>query len=48
MNLGDRLAKITWDRENGPRLLASRSTYNELLRLTRSTQRGEDPKFFWA
>ncbi|MDT7906379.1 MAG: hypothetical protein RQ863_07255 [Sulfolobales archaeon] len=48
VNLGDRLAKITWDRENGPRLLASRSTYNELLRLTMSTQRGEDPKFFLA
>ncbi|MDT7873674.1 MAG: hypothetical protein RRB18_08695 [Sulfolobaceae archaeon] len=48
VHLGERLAKITWDRENGPRLLASRSTYNELLRLTKSTQKGEDPKFFLA
>jgi len=48
VNLGERLAAITWDRENGPRLLASRSTYNELLRLTKSTQKGEDPKFFLA
>jgi len=48
VHLGERLAQITWDRENGPRLLASRSTYNELLRLTKSTQKGEDPKFFLA
>jgi hypothetical protein len=48
VNLGERLAEITWDRENGPRLLPSRSTYNELLRLTKSTQKGEDPKFFLA
>jgi hypothetical protein len=48
VNLGERLAEITWDRENGPRLLASRSTYNELLRLTKSTQKGSDPKFFLA
>jgi len=46
--LGERLAEITWDRDNGPRLLPSRSTYNELLRLTKSTQKGEDPKFFLA
>ncbi|MDT7873722.1 hypothetical protein WIW89_12955 [Stygiolobus sp. CP850M] len=48
VHLGERLAKITWDRENGPRLLPSRSTYNELLRLTKSTQKGEDPKFYLA
>jgi hypothetical protein len=48
VNLGERLAKITWAKEIGPRLLASRSTYNELLRLTRSPQKGEDPKFYLA
>lgn len=48
INLGERLAKITWDKETGPRLLASKSTYNELLRLTKSTQKGEDFKFHLA
>lgn len=46
--LGERLGKITWSKEFGPRLLASRSTYNELLSHTTSTQKGEDPKFHLA
>ncbi|BCU69806.1 hypothetical protein [Stygiolobus caldivivus] len=46
ITLGERLGRLCWNKELGFRLLASRSTYGELLNYTKTTQKGEDPKFF--
>ncbi|BCU68021.1 hypothetical protein HS7_14580 [Sulfolobales archaeon HS-7] len=48
VNVEERLGRLTWNKKDGRKLLASRAVYNEILNHVQSTQKDSNVKFHLA